>query len=131
MKSKLLMIFLIIGIVVSIYLTYVHYNPGALVCEKGSIIDCSAVITSNYSIIFGIPLAIYSLGWFVIAFVLARYRNKAGIFADIWFLIGIGGMLYSMFSMYMLQKICIYCSTLDLMILLSIIVYFKEARKPI
>ncbi len=127
--KKALWILLTLGIIVSIYLTYVHYYPGALVCEKGNIINCAEVITSNYSIIFGIPLAIYSLVWFVIAFLVAKYKNRAGIAADVWFLIGIGGMLYSAFSMYMLQKICIYCTALDILIILSIIVYFKYKKQ--
>lgn len=43
---------------VSGYLTYTHYNQGALVCGIG---DCSLVQASQYSKIFGVPIAVLGL----------------------------------------------------------------------
>lgn len=48
----------IAGMAVAGYLTYVHYNMGALVCGLG---DCETVQASEYSEIFGIPIAILGL----------------------------------------------------------------------
>lgn len=52
----------LIGLAISAYLTYVHYNPDALVCGTGG---CDIVQTSQYSTIFGIPIAIFGIVLFV------------------------------------------------------------------
>jgi uncharacterized membrane protein len=122
-NRKILMGLLLVGILISVYLVYVHYNPGALVCLHSGIINCASVITSQYSVVFGVPLAVYSLVWFVAAFILI-YFNREGVITEIWLLIGIGGIIYSISSMYSIGEICIYCSMLDVIIALSIIMLF-------
>ena len=122
-NRKILMGLLLVGILISVYLVYVHYNPGALVCLHSGIINCASVITSQYSVVFGVPLAVYSLVWFVAAFILI-YFNREGVITEIWLLVGIGGIIYSISSMYSIGEICIYCSMLDVIIALSIIMLF-------
>ena len=124
-RNSILIVLLVLGMAVSAYTAYVHYNPGALVCPQGKIINCSGVLSSGYSIIFGIPLGAYSALWFLVALLLFLYK-KAKTIAELWFLIGIGGILYSAFSMYKLGEICIYCSTLDVLIAASIVLFFKQ-----
>ncbi len=127
MKNRLLNVVLVIGIIVSIYVTYVHYYPGALLCTAGKVVNCASVITSQYSVVLGIPLAVYSLIWFVLAFIFYRW-GRLGVIADIWFLVGIGGMLYSFVAQYQLRQICAWCLTLDVLIVLSIAFYFLRKR---
>ncbi len=115
---------MIIGVAVSAYTAYVHYNPGALVCPSSGLVNCQDVLTSSYSVIFGIPLAIYSIAWFIVAFLLYAYKKNT--LTELWFLIGIGGIIYSIFSMYMIGRTCIYCSALDLIIIASIVLLFKD-----
>jgi uncharacterized membrane protein len=123
LKISALQAILVIGVIISVYLAYSHYNPGALVCPTSGLINCQEVITSSYSIIFGVPLAIYAVIWFLIALILSF--SKRSTLAELWFLIGIGGIIYSLFSMYMLGKICEFCSTLDVIIIASIVLLFK------
>jgi uncharacterized membrane protein len=113
----------VIGIIISVYLAYVHYNPGALVCPTAGLINCQDVITSSYSVILGVPLAIYAVIWFVIALILSM--SKMRTVTELWFLIGIGGIIYSLFSMYMVGRICEFCSALDVIIVASIALLFK------
>jgi uncharacterized membrane protein len=127
-RNTVLVILLGLGIVISGYLTYVHYSPSALVCLQSGIINCKSVVTSSYSVIFGVPLAVYSLLWFALALILTHYKKTRTI-AEIWLLIGIGGIIYSLFSMYMLGEICVYCISLDVLIALSIALFFKEKPK--
>lgn len=124
-RNKILIILLALGIAVSAYLTYVHYAPGALFCPETGIINCVAVVTSSYSVIFGIPLALYSLVWFALAILFTQYKKTKPI-SGVWLLIGIGGIAYSLFSMYMLGKVCIYCSALDVLIVASIALFFRQ-----
>ena len=76
-NKKILPVLLIIGAIISIYLTYIHYNPGLLVCPEGSIINCADVAASSYSVILGVPLALYSFLWFVVATILVSTRERA------------------------------------------------------
>ncbi|HUY86022.1 MAG TPA: vitamin K epoxide reductase family protein [Acidimicrobiales bacterium] len=56
----------LIGIGISVYLTIVHYDAAVQVsCPATGAIDCVAVITSPQSVIFGLPVSLYGLVWFV------------------------------------------------------------------
>lgn len=55
--------FAMVGLALSAYLTYVHYNVDALVCSTGG---CEQVQTSEYSEMFGIPIAIFGLVMFTV-----------------------------------------------------------------
>lgn len=121
--ERILLVLLIFGVGIAVYLTYVHYAPGALVCPSTGVINCETVVTSSYSVIFGIPLAIYSLIWFALAILFTQYKKFKEI-AGIWLIIGIGGIAYSLFSQYMIGKVCVYCLSLDILIVASICVFF-------
>jgi uncharacterized membrane protein len=53
------------GIAISIYLLIVHYQPAALVCSSSGVVNCGKVLTSPQSVMFGIPVPIYGLVYFV------------------------------------------------------------------
>lgn len=53
----------VVGLALSAYLTYAHYNLDALVCGTG---DCELVQTSKYSEMFGIPIAIFGVVMFTV-----------------------------------------------------------------
>lgn len=55
----------IAGIGISIYLLIVHYQPSALVCTNSGVVDCQKVLTSPQSVIFGIPVPIFGLAFFL------------------------------------------------------------------
>ncbi len=56
----------VLGLADSAYLTYTHFNPGALVCSTSGLINCQAVTTSKWSTVFGVPVAILGLGYYVV-----------------------------------------------------------------
>ena len=120
---KALAVLFLLGLAVSVYLVYVHFYPGALVCPTKGIINCGTVLTSSYSVIFGIPLAAYAFGWFVIALALV-YSKKWNTITSLWMLLGIGGIAYSTLAMYKIGNICDWCSALDVIIALSVAVFF-------
>ncbi|MCV0404547.1 MAG: vitamin K epoxide reductase family protein [Chloroflexi bacterium] len=57
------LILAVVGFGLSAYLTYVHYNIDALVCSTGG---CELVQTSEYSEMFGIPIAIFGMIMFTV-----------------------------------------------------------------
>lgn len=126
-QRTVLLVLLILGIADSAYLTIVHFVPGALECPTiGTLVNCEQVVTSSLSNVFGVPLAVLGLIWFVasLLFLLLGY-NK--IVKNVWMIIGVGGIIYSIMSQAIIGRLCIYCSLLDVIIALSVgmFVYFK------
>lgn len=104
----------IAGMAVAGYLTYVHYNLGALVCGVG---DCETVQASEYSEVFGIPIAILGLLAYIALAILIVVRSTMADFADLANLailfILITGTLYYIYLTYLELKviyaICQWC----------------------
>lgn len=55
----------IAGLLTSAYLTYTHFDRDALVCSADAVVDCETVTSSEQSELFGIPVAILGLAFFV------------------------------------------------------------------
>lgn len=62
----------VIGAGIAAYLTYAHYDEGALVCSAGG--GCHTVQESDYATIGPIPIAILGLGMFIVLGGLALVR---------------------------------------------------------
>jgi len=125
MKQRTLTaILLVAGILDGIYLTIVHFIPAALKCPTvGTVVNCDRVLTSAFSNIFGIPLAVLGLLWFIAGLVLLFHYRKT-VIVNIWSLVGLGGVLYSFTAQIILGTVCIYCLLLDALIISSIISFF-------
>lgn len=111
------LVLVVIGILVSGYLSYVKLTNVAMVCAQGSVFNCDVVQNSAYSRIFGIPIAWLGLATYLIigGLLLFQYR--------IPFLQEFGGMLifgvvlfafvYSVYLVYIqvaiLQALCQWC----------------------
>ncbi len=131
MKNKsILVLVLLLGILDSTYLTVVHFLPSALKCPTiGTVVNCETVLSSSFSTVFGVPLAAIGLFWFVVALLLLAFWNNK-IMKNLWMIVGIGGVVYSITAQSILGKICIYCATLDVLIALSVgmFIYMNNGR---
>jgi len=105
------------GIGISIYLLIVHYEPQALICTNSGAVDCSAVLKSPSSIIFGVPVPYFGLAFFVgMAMIClpAAWRCEAAWLA--WgrlaaAVAGIGMVVYLIYQeAIVLHKICLWCT---------------------
>ncbi|HWA66879.1 MAG TPA: vitamin K epoxide reductase family protein [Mycobacteriales bacterium] len=107
----------LLGLADSIYLTYTHFHPGALVCKASGHINCAKVTTSSESEIFGhIPVAIVGLVYFVLMTVLMtpwlwQVRNE---WLHRFRLLATGGamgmVIYLITVEIHLKAICEYCT---------------------
>ncbi len=119
---------IIIGLLISSYLTYSHYTNTQLACPEVGVLNCEAVTTSPYSMIFGVPVALLGLILFLLAVLMLLSKNDTLIFA--WSIGAFMGAMYSIGSMAILGLICIYCVSLDCVMLLTILVsYVGTMRK--
>lgn len=104
----------IAGVAVAGYLTYVHYNAGALVCGIG---DCSIVQASQYSKMFGIPIAIFGLFMYLAILALIIVRDRSAEMEDIAstgiLVLLIAGTIYAVYLTYLeiavIRAICQWC----------------------
>jgi uncharacterized membrane protein len=49
---------------VASYLTVTHYSdPAALACPDTGVVNCTLVTTSSWSVVLGVPVALWGLGW--------------------------------------------------------------------
>lgn len=69
-----------IGLALSLYLSYVHFNLDALVCSGGG---CEIVQTSRYSEMFGIPIAFMGVAMFITLIVAIVVRERKPEYTDI------------------------------------------------
>lgn len=134
----------IAGLFVTVYLTYLHFQPSALVCplgSAGSLVDCAKVVTSPESSVFGIPVPILGLGYFVPMLVLSTPRSwrsshplvaPARLSATV---VSMGFVCYLIYAeLYEIHAICFWCSivhALSFMIFVAVATGWDEARSGV
>lgn len=104
----------VVGLALSAYLSYVHYNLDALVCGTGG---CELVQTSKYSEMFGIPIALFGVAMFVfvIAGIILRERRPetADLVSTAILAILLTALLYWIYLTYLeinvIHAICQWC----------------------
>jgi uncharacterized membrane protein len=103
----------LIGFLDTTYLTIQHYRGFGLDC--GPLFECDAVMTSQYAVIGGIPLALLGTLYYLAVFLLtvAYYDRKNIYILSIIARLTILGFLVSLILAYLLAFIirafCFYC----------------------
>jgi uncharacterized membrane protein len=113
----------IVGIADTIYLTIAHFTTVvSLVCPDKGIINCGKVTSSSYSEIFGIPVSLFGLIFFIGMFVLQLpylWRNnsilvKFGRLA--YSILGIMSVFWFVYvEIHILNAICLYCTLVHIL----------------
>ncbi len=135
----------ILGLAISAYETWAHFNGSHLAgcaVSKGGTFDCTAVITSPQSMVFGvIPVAVLGLAFYVAAVPLFspwvwrstriwrfdQYTIGLGRLASM--VIGMGFVMYLIYAeLYQIKQVCEYCSGVHIVtFLLFCITVFSTA----
>ncbi|MDE1850617.1 MAG: vitamin K epoxide reductase family protein [Candidatus Micrarchaeota archaeon] len=106
----------VLGILISIYLTVAHYIAALpVVCPTVGVIDCGTVLSSSYSVIFGIPSSSLGIAFFVVFMALLLYKKHE--LALYWSTIGFVMLFYFWYAEYTLGKICLYCTALHIIVI--------------
>jgi uncharacterized membrane protein len=121
----------LIGLVVSIYLTVYHYTNFTLACPNHGIINCENVLSSPYATLFGLPIAIYGIIFFLIELLFLRINKND--FLLIYNSIGIGFVFYFIYIEKVVGSICIYCTSVHIIVatlfILSIYYSVKNSKE--
>ena len=105
----------LVGVVIMVYLTYLHYAPTppeGSVCNIGEGLSCDVVNKSAYSEVFGIPMSVFGILYFALIAALAiwRYNAQTLSFIALFLIVLLGPSLYlSVISKIVLKNICIFC----------------------
>ena len=130
-----------IGIGIATYLTIAHYDTHvSLVCAAKGAIDCAAVTTSAQSKLFGMPVAVLGLAYFVgmipwnlpIAWRSADPRIKIGRL--IYGLSGVGFVCYLVYAeAVIIKKICLWCTGVHIatLVLFVVTVFASALAVPV
>jgi uncharacterized membrane protein len=109
-RRVLLAALAIVGLLISAYLSWVHYMGVAPVCVGGSG-GCQSVQTSSYATIFGVPVAVIGLVGYSALLLSAWLRSELGIYLG--FLVSLVGTLFSAYLTYLevfvIHAICEWC----------------------
>lgn len=125
----------VLGLLVSVYLTYEHFTGNtSLACPATGGFDCVKVTTSEWSSIFGIPVAVLGLVFFVVTLglCLPSVWRKPGRQLDrirlAWLAIGLVTALYLVWAeLFRIHSICLWCTGVHVItFLLLIVVLFGQ-----
>lgn len=107
------------GLGVSIYLTLVHYTSAVhLACSTTGIVNCQRVVTSPQSVIFGIPVAVFGLPFFLASALLnlpAAWRSHSPLLRTARLALAVAGIGFAVYLIYtellVIGLICEWCTS--------------------
>ncbi|GAA1691905.1 hypothetical protein GCM10009745_41610 [Kribbella yunnanensis] len=129
-----------LGVLVSAYLTYEHFTAGTtLACPETGVVNCMKVTSSKYSELFGVPVAVLGLLFFIGMVVLslpALWRTAspwpararlAGV------VVGVVFVLYLVWAeLFRINAICLWCTVVHaLTLILFALVVIRVALPPL
>lgn len=120
----------------TVVVVYYFLNQALPFCPSsplpfGLVLDCGLVLSSSYSQIFGIPLELLAVAYFVvnlglvylIAFGRESIFGRALDVLFVWRFIGILIVPYLVFvELFLLKAICLYCTVMHVSIILDFII---------
>ena len=119
----------VLGLAVSIYLTYEHYTGSTtLACPATGAVDCAKVTSSAWSTILGIPVAPLGLVFFAVMLVLClpgmlRRSSTALDVVRLGFCgIGLLMALYLLWAeLFQIHAICLWCTGVHILTFLLVV----------
>ena len=124
------------GLGVSIYLTIAHFTDKPLAgCSESGLVNCTKVTTSPQSYVFGIPVAVLGLAFFMAAVALMSpwawrwARREVALIRIASLVVGVGFVLYLIYAeLFIIGSICLYCTSVHaITFLLFVLTAFAAA----
>ena len=131
------------SMVVVIYYTLKQSLPACPLQQgPGIVLNCETVLSSNYSQVFGIPLELFAVAYFVINlllvyFIVSGSDRLSRISLNVlfgWRFLGIAIVPYLIFvELVLIKAICVYCTIMHVSIIADFVIisYFLFRKKSI
>ena len=122
----ILLFFVIVGVIDTGYLTYKHFFQPIGICLAGPFGDCGKVLSSEYSMLFGVPLALLGMLHYLWmgTLVWLSYSLGSDIYKRFAFIQSALGVVISLYLTYLqffvIKSLCPYCL---FSALLSVVMY--------
>lgn len=115
-KPRYIATYSVLGIVAVLggYLTWLHYTNSTPLCPATPLVNCTRVLTSQGSVVAGIPLPAWGAVWAVVG-MFPLPRN----FRRLWAGFGLAGLLWAWEHEWTLHTLCLWCSGMQLAILIA------------
>ncbi|NIK59774.1 vitamin K epoxide reductase family protein [Kribbella shirazensis] len=127
------------GLAVSAYLTYEHFTAGStLACPDTGVVNCAKVTSSQYSKLFGIPVALLGLAFFagMTALSVPQMWRTSSRWPGRLRLVGVlTGMVFVCYliwaELFQINAICLWCTVVHaLTLVLFALVIIRLALVP-
>src|SRR5215471_14665302 len=140
-SQPLLLMLSLVGAVIAIYLTAVHYENAPLLCSTRGLIDCSRVLSSPYSVVPGtsVPITVPGLFWCAVSAALAiaglrllqpQVQHRIHLAQFAWSLLGMLTVLYLVYlELVLLHTICAWCTALHVIILIMLLITIVQVQR--
>ncbi|MGH3257497.1 MAG: vitamin K epoxide reductase family protein [Streptosporangiaceae bacterium] len=125
------------GLGVSIYLTIAHFTESTLAgCnETGGLVNCTKVTTSPQSYVFGIPVAVLGLAFYLFMVAIMSpwawraTRREVHLVRIAALIAGVGFVLYLLYAeLFIIGSICLYCTSVHVLtFILFVLTVFAAA----
>jgi uncharacterized membrane protein len=107
------------GLGASVYLTIAHFTESTLAgCSESGLVNCTKVTTSPQSYVFGIPVAVLGLAFFLFAVAIMSpwawqtARREIHLLRIASMVVGMGFVLYLIYAeLFIIGSICLYCTS--------------------
>jgi len=129
------------GLAVSIYLTVEHFNGSTtLACPESGVVNCLKVTTSAQSRVFGIPVAVLGLAYFVAMIPLClpvAWRDPRPLVARARMVASAVGVVFVLYLIYaellVIGSICLWCTAVHVItfLLFGVIVFAAALADPV
>jgi uncharacterized membrane protein len=113
--KTLLIVLALIGLSDSWYLTAMAYSGKPLVCNIAGLDGCNTVAQSAYSYLFGLPLALYGVIFYVLVFVLVAslfFIPKRQLYRTLHAIGAVGliaSIIFELIQIFLIKALCVYC----------------------
>ena len=122
----------VIGAGLMAYLTYTHYANVKSFCDISAEVSCDVVTTSIYSEIFGIPVSVLGLLYFVTILAMVLIKRRLHIFQLIFFgtvLMLVPSLYLTLTEVFFIKSFCVLCEISKVLMILIIIFSWLAARR--
>jgi uncharacterized membrane protein len=128
----------VLGLVDAAYQTYTHYSGTGLMGCSGNGDPCVLVQHSSESIIFGIPVAVFGVAFFVFEVAICSpwaWRSQVPAIRQLRLASVVVGMCFVLYLMYAelieIGRVCPYCTSVHIItFLLFSLIVFQAAVRP-
>ena len=131
-KYDIIVILALIGFGVSLYLSITHYLGYIVPCNVTH--GCEVVLSSKYSMLLGLPVAVWGVGYFTSIIVSALLANRYASWRKILTVVlSLGGLVsLSLLSLqfFVIKKVCQYCFTVDTLSILLLLLDLNIEYRP-